>query len=297
MRIKKADGKKGTGLGASVVAGKHLYERSVASRAFKRGGMNKNLKGHVFEIMTADKINASPSNFLNGRKAVLTKSTTAVRDDIVVKQGGKVVERMQLKDTPGSIKDTLARVKNQQYKGTKLVGTKETAKAYERAVAKSKGSGVKITQKMTTNGISSGQTELIATRKLGGNIVKNSGKIVNQASKVGVKTAVVSTGVGVAVNTGQVLKGEKSISKAAVDVTKDAAINGVVASVGDYVATATTMVIACTPAASIAGPAGIATGVATSIATESILRNLDYDASKKRTENRNNNRYVKMVGS
>lgn len=295
MNNNKTDGKKRLGLGTSAVVGKHLYEGSVVSRAFKRGGMNKNLKGHVFEIMTTDKINAKPFNILTGTKAVLTKSKTAVRDDIVVKQGGKIVGRMQLKDTPGGIKDTLARVKSHQYKGTKLVGTKETAKAYKEAVAKSNSSGVKITQKMTTNGISSKQTDLIAKGKLGGSVVKSSGKIVHQASKVGMQTAVVSAGVGAVVNAGQVLNGNKSVGEAVADVTKNAAIDAVSAGIGDSVATATTIAVACTPAAPLAVPAGIATGVATSMITENIVRNVDYDAVKKGI--RNSNRDIKMSGT
>lgn len=291
----KQEKKKLPGIGTATVFAKNLYENNIGTRALERAGKNKNLKGHVFEQLTVDKINRNPSNILKGKKAVLTKSPTAVRDDVIIKQGGKVVKRMQLKDTPRGIKDTVNRVANKQYARTNLVGTKETVKAYTNEVVKRGTEGTKITQKMATNGISSAQTEVIAAKALGGSVVKSSGKIVHQASKVGMQTAVVSAGVGAVVNAGQVLNGNKSVREAVADVTKNAAIDAVSAGIGDSVATATTIAVACTLAAPLAGPVGIAAGVATSMVTENIVRNVDYDAVKKGI--RNSNRDIKMSGT
>ncbi len=140
----------------------HLaYEAKVAVEALDRAGRTPQLKGVVHEVLFKDSLNASPRNILNGTKAVLTKSTTAVRDDVLVlSKTGKVVQRFQLKDTPNSIASTVKQVQTGKYAGTKLVGTKETVNAYQQA-SKS------LTQPMTSSGISSTKTELIAAKALG----------------------------------------------------------------------------------------------------------------------------------
>lgn len=208
----KRDSKKrnsGSFVSPSTVTAKQVYEGSVASRAVKRAGKNKNLKGHVYEVMTCDQINLKPQNILQKKKAVLTKSPTAMRDDIVVKQGKKVVGRMQLKDTPKGIADTAKKVQSGQYKGTKLVGTKETQKAYQTKVAKMNANGSNITQKMNTNGISSQQTDVIAKKALGGNVIKSGGAIAKQASSAGMAAGVFAGALDAATSVPKVFKGER----------------------------------------------------------------------------------------
>lgn len=278
MKGKKEDKekRKASQIGTAVVLGKHVYEGNIATKAIKRAGKNKNLKGHVFELLTVDKENRKLSNILTGKKAVLTNSSTATRDDVLIKQGGKVVKRMQMKDTPGGIKDTVARVTNKQYAGTNLVGTKETARAYAQEVAKKNAKGVKVTQKMATNGISSQQTELIAEKVLGGSVSKSASKIAGQASKTGMKTAMFSAATGAAVNAGKVARGEISAKTAIGHVAKDTATNAVASAVGDAVATGVTIAIASTPAAPVAIPAGTAAGVGAAVVTDKIIRNTDF---------------------
>ncbi len=273
--------RKGPSVGAGVVAIKQLYENNVAMRALKRAGRNKNLKGHIFEQLTVDKINMKPHSILKGEKAVLTKSTTAIRDDVLVKQGKKIAKRIQLKDTPKGIKDTVTRVANKQYAGTNLVGTKETAKAYANEIAKKEAKGVKITQKMTTNGISSGQTELIAAKTFGGNVVKQSEAIIGQASKTGVKAAALSAAVGVTANAKRVVNKEITVKKALNDVVKDSAVNATASAVGDAAATVVTIAVASTPAAPAAVAAGTVVGVGATIATDNVIRNADFSKMAK----------------
>lgn len=65
------------------------YQGSVVYRAVKRAGHCPNIQGHIFEIMWLDKFNWNIKNMLAGKRAYLTKSPTAPRDDIVVMQKGK----------------------------------------------------------------------------------------------------------------------------------------------------------------------------------------------------------------
>ena len=85
--------KNGINIGAGIAATKQLYEANVAKRALNRAGKNKNLKGHINELLMVDQLNRKTGNILKGKKAVLTKSPTAVRDDIVLKQNGKIIQR------------------------------------------------------------------------------------------------------------------------------------------------------------------------------------------------------------
>ncbi len=127
-----SDKKSGLNIGGGLSVGKQAYETSVAKRAIKRAGKNKNLHGHVNEILTVDKHNLNPLHIIKGEKAVLTKSPTAVRDDIVVKakKTGKVIKRMQLKDTTSKsgIRDTAKKVKDHHYKGYDSDGNKRNCK-------------------------------------------------------------------------------------------------------------------------------------------------------------------------
>lgn len=261
--------KVGLNLGGGVSAGKQLYETSVGKRAIERAGKNKNLHGHINEILTVDKINRKPSNILQGKKAVLTKSKTAVRDDIVVKKGGKVVQRFQLKDTTsaGGLRDTINKVKNQHYKGTNLVGTKETAKKYAEKAAKDSS----ITQKMASNGISSERTKLIAAKTMGKNIDGTGKRILGQSAETGISSAKFTVGVE-AVKAGIAVKnGQKDIGSAAGTIANETAISAASAAAGDAAASAVT--IATTPILGPVAPAaGVIAGVGASMAADKAIR-------------------------
>ena len=108
---------------------KHAYEASVKVRALRNAGGCNNLNGHILEVMGADKTNLNP---FNGLHETLVKSRTATTVDSIVTKGGKIVQRVQYKDTAKSIGDTVRRVKAGQYNTTTLKGTTETAKVFNR---------------------------------------------------------------------------------------------------------------------------------------------------------------------
>lgn len=153
--------------GTITAAGRGIAEGRVGVEAVTRVGRNPQVKGVVHEVLYRDLQNASAKNVVNGTKAVLTKSTTAVRDDILMKQGTSIVGRAQLKDTPKAIAKTVSQVRSGHYAGTNLMGTTETVAAYNKAVANAAKNGVKITQQMTDTGISSLDTGRIATQTIG----------------------------------------------------------------------------------------------------------------------------------
>ena len=135
-------------------AAQHLYEASVKVRAIRNAGGCNNLNGHILEVMGADKTNLNP---LNGLRETLVKSRTATTVDSVVTRGGKIVQRVQYKDTAKSIGDTVRRVKAGQYRSATLKGTSETAEVFSRYAEKHG-----IAKRMHDTGISSDTTKSLA---------------------------------------------------------------------------------------------------------------------------------------
>ena len=77
--------------GAAAAAGRSAYEAKVGVEAVVRsGGKNPQLKGVVHEILYRDSLTMAPKNLASGAKGTLSKSVTAVRDDVLLKQGGSV---------------------------------------------------------------------------------------------------------------------------------------------------------------------------------------------------------------
>ncbi len=266
------------GLLASQTA--HLYETSVGRRAMKRAGKNPNLKGHINEIVTCDRYNANPTNILKGRKARLTNSPTAVRDDIVVMQNNRVVKRMQLKDTPKGIGKTIRQVENGHYKGTNLMGTKETTQIY----AKKTSGNLSATQKMTSNHVSSGSNERIAKKMVGGGLRQSGKEIIKGGGKAGMAGAVLSGGVEMVKGVNRVRKGEDNMKNVMKSTAKESAIGGSAAFAGKVTADVTTIVVAATPAAPIAPVAGFAAGTAASIGTDKACRWAENRINQKKGE-------------
>ena len=248
------------------------YDKSVIMRAAQRGGKCPNLKGHINEVLTVDKINRNPLNILKGKKAALTKSSTAVRDDIIVKQGEKVVKRIQVKDTPKSITDTVRRVKNGQYRGTNLVGTKETAAAYEKAVASMGKKGKTVTQKMSSNGISSDTTAFLSKQALGGSLKGTGKQLIKSSSKSAAFGGVISGGISGIGNLVKCKKGEISGKEAAMSTAKETVYGGITSGVGAACDAVTTIAVASTPLAPAAKLIGTAANVGSCMAVDAILR-------------------------
>lgn len=247
------------------------YESSVGMRAFSRAGNNPNLKGIVHEYMFTDAQNINLKNIASGTKAVLTKASNAVRDDVVLKQGGKVVGRFQLKDTAKSVGDTVKRVKSGQYSGTNLVGTKETAAAYGKAVSNAAKRGTKVTQKMSSSGISSSDTGRIAKQTIG----SAAGKLtVSAVAKVAIGSGITGAAISGAI---EAFSAGKELAKGEIDgrefagrVAKETVGGGLSAAGGSALATVASVGAATLLAGTTAPvwiPAAIGLGTAVAVGT------------------------------
>lgn len=259
--------------------------KGAASDSFKRAcfniGIGRELYTAPFIWISSDKVsiaednNLNPLHIIKGEKAVLTKSPTAVRDDIVVKakKTGKVIKRMQLKDTTSKsgIRDTAKKVKDHHYKGTILMGTKETAKKYAEQAAKDP----RIKQKMHSNGISSDHTKLIATKFAGTNAKGTSKRLVKESAKTGLGGATFTAGIE-AVKAGfDVKNGKKDVKSAVGTVINETAISTASAITGDAIGGAATIAASTLlsgPAAPVVGVVGLAAGAGASKITDKAIR-------------------------
>lgn len=168
-------------LANSVVEG---YDYSVAVRMSGRAGAYSPTggKGNAFEVMYSDKKNLS--NLLKpDTTTTLTNSSTARQVDLVTKKGNRIIERIQCKDTPSAkgTMDTIKRVQNGQYRTTQLVGTSESAAAFN-AKAPSQG----VTKVMKDSGISTKDTTRVSNKFNG---VQSSTGIANAAGGIRPKFA------------------------------------------------------------------------------------------------------------
>lgn len=234
---------------------KETYEAKVALEAFERAGRNQNLHGVVHEILVKDKLNATPRNIVSGAKAHLTQSTTAVRDDIVVKQAGHVVKRLQVKDTAQSISKTVKQVAEGKYSGTNLIGTKETAEAFNKAT---KCAGLNKT--MQSSGFSSADTTRIAGKVLGK--MPTTATVASVARSTGFAGAAVSAGFTAITSGSDWLDGKISTSEYIGKVTKEGVGGGISAAAGAGAATVATGVVA-TALASVSAPVWVPLAVGT----------------------------------
>ncbi len=263
--------------GTDYAAVRKAYEGSVGVRAVKRVGNNPNLKGINHEIMYADAQNVRLDNLMTGTKAVLTKSTTAVRDDVVLMRGGRVVGRAQLKDTPNAISKTLSQVSDGKYCGTNLIGTKETTAAFLKAVENKAESGKTITQKMTSSGISSTDTGRIATETIGKKAVggltpKAVGKLAGSSGLVG---AAISGGVE-AVSAGIDLANDEIDGEEFVGRVAKETVGGGLSAAGGTAAASVAAAGAATILAGTAAPVWIPAAIAfgTAVTVGSFIKNI-----------------------
>ena len=195
--------------------GKHLYEASVKVRALRNAGGCNNLNGHILEVMGADKTNLNP---FNGLRETLVKSRTATTVDSIVTKGGKIVQRVQYKDTAKSIGDTVRRVKAGQYNTTTLKGTTETAKVFNRYAEKHG-----LAKRMHDTGISSDTTKSLA-RSCGAAKQVSLARAAGMAAKSGgMVGGAVSGGISVISNTIALANGEKDVGEALGCIAKDTA--------------------------------------------------------------------------
>lgn len=179
----------------TTVAAKTTYEGTVITRAMARAGNNPHLKGHVHEILTKDAMNVR--SVLNGQYTELTKSTTAKVVDLVTTEGGKVVGRIQVKDTisQSGIDKLVRQVSDGKYQTTKLVGTDETTKLANAAFEKAG-----LSKRMVSSGTSSNTTTSLAQRA-GASGSGTLGSAVGQAARTG-GTVGAAVGAGIEVVSG-----------------------------------------------------------------------------------------------
>lgn len=259
--------------GTDVAAARKIYEAKVGLEAYERAGNNPQLKGIVHEVLYKDAQTVNPVNLFNGTRGVLSKSTTAVRDDVLLMKGGKVVGRSQLKDTAGSISKTVKQAADGKYAGTRLMGTKETVQAYEKAVGKLSGKGISVSQKMTSTGISSADTGRIAAETIGGKLAAKS--LAKVAGSSGVAGGAISGGIETVCAGMDLLEGNIDGGEFVSRVTKETIGGGVSAAGASMAATAVSGGVA-TILAATAAPAWVpaAVGIGAAVVVGSFIKDI-----------------------
>lgn len=168
---------------AALETGAIAYDASVVTRMAGRAGAAAptGAKGIAFEILYADKSNIENviKNLGKGLKTVQTNSSTAQTIDLITMDNtGKIVERIQCKDTASAsgTKQVIDAVKSGKYNSAQLVGTSEAAEAFN-----TKAAVEGLSKVMKDSGISSKAGQSIADKALGnvtkaGYIAKSVGK-------------------------------------------------------------------------------------------------------------------------
>ena len=253
--------------GTAMAAGRMAYEGKVGVEAVVRsGGKNPQLKGVVHEILYRDSITMAPDNFIHGTKGVLSKSATAIRDDVLTMQSGSVIGRAQLKDTVSSIDKTVKQASTGKYVGANLLGTNETAAAYKNCVDKLVAAGKQAPQKMTSTGISSTDTARIASQTIGGSV--KAASVARTAMTSGGAGAMLSGGIEVAVSGYKFINGEIEGEEFIGNVARETVGGGISAAAGSAAATVAATGAATLLAATSAPlwvPAAVGVGAAVAI--------------------------------
>lgn len=204
-----------------------------------RAGHNPHLKGHIHEVLAKDARNLG--NLFNGNSTELTKSTTAKAVDLVTTRGGKVVERLQLKDTlsPSSVNKLVNQVADGKYRTVKLVGTDETTEVVNAALKKAG-----LSKRMVSSGTSSKTTTGLAQRAgaAGSGSVASA---IGQAAKTGgIAGAAVGAGIEVVKGVVDLCDGSRGAGEVAGAVIKAGAKGGVTGAAAGAAATASGVLVA-----------------------------------------------------
>ena len=263
------------GLGAEII--REGYEASVVSRMTGRAGAYspKGSAGNALEIMANDKSNLG-NLFKPDTVTRLTKSSTATQVDAVTTKAGKVVERIQYKDTvsPAGVQKTLNQVKAGKYQQAQLRGTIEATEKYNAAA---KASGVSKTMKST--GISPN-----ATQRVGDKFTKQPLKIGGLGDAVKGSTGV-AVGITTAVEVGKSITNGDSDGECTGYVVSKGAESALSAAATTVAAETTVSVVGellATSAIPVAGPliAGVGTallvGDAVSEITDGLFDGMGY---------------------
>lgn len=243
------------GLGAEIT--REAYEASVVKRMAGRAGAYspKGAAGNALEIMANDRNNLK--NIMKPDTVTkLTKSSTATQVDAVTTKAGKVIERIQYKDTvsPAGVQKTLNQVKSGKYQQAQLRGTIEAAEKYN-AVAKANG----VSKTMQSTGISHNATQRVGD------------KFTNQPLKVaGLGDAVkgsasVAVGLTAAIEVGKSIANGDSLGECTSHVVSKGAESAISATAATIAAEATASTVGgllATSAIPVVGPAVAGIGAA-----------------------------------
>lgn len=167
---------------------------SLGQQAVERAGRGPQLKGVVHEIAVRDSLNHSLDALREGHRAKLVAAANAPAVDVVtVRPSGGVHARYQVKDltSEAGLRDLERRLAGGEYRSAKLIGTDETAKAWN---ARSP------TKAMRASGVSSDTTRRAAhnagARPRGGDLILgNARDIARFAGGAAVVGGVISAGV------------------------------------------------------------------------------------------------------
>ncbi|MDA8154234.1 MAG: hypothetical protein M0003_16235 [Acidithiobacillus sp.] len=222
--------------GHSAVVSKTAYEGTVIARAMERAGRNPHLKGHIHEVLVKDARNAGNLLTLNGASTELTKSTTAGTVDLVTTKGGKVIERLQVKDvtSQAGIDKLVKQCADGKYRSAQLVGSEESAQAFNKAAEKAG-----ISKRMTSTGVSSKSTKSLAQRA-GATGSGSLGSAMGQAAKAGgAADAIIGGGVAAVKGCIDLIDDRADAVEVASTVVKASAKGGVRGAAAGAAATAT----------------------------------------------------------
>ena len=203
--------------GASVAAqaGRATYESGAIVRAVGRAGRNPHLKGHLHEVLVADA--RTLMGVTSGTVTRLTKSATAGTVDLVATRAGKVVERLQLKDTPSpaAVGKLVRDVAAGKYRSARLVGTEETTKLVNAALERAG-----LTKRMVSSGVSS-ETTMALAQRAGAAGSGTLGAAVETAAHAGGRFGA-GVGAGLAVASGllDLADGSRGVDEVLVDTVK-----------------------------------------------------------------------------
>ncbi len=215
------------------VGAKTAYESSVIARAVQRAGNNPHLKGHIHEILIQDSRNVR--NLFNGARTELTKSTTASTVDLVTMRGGKVIERIQVKDVTSSsgINKLVKQCADGKYRSAKLIGSEESTQLFNKAAEKAG-----ISKRMTSSGVSSKTSTSLAQRAGAAGSGTLGSAMAQAARSGGAAGAVISAGVEAVRSVVDWSNGDADGLEVAGRVTKAAAKGGVSGAAAGAAATA-----------------------------------------------------------
>lgn len=250
--------------GHGAVVTKTGYEASVIARAVGRAGANPHLKGHIHEVLVQDSRNARHLLSMNGASTSLTKSTTAGTVDLVTTKGGKVIERIQVKDvtSQAGIDKLVKQCADGKYRSAQLVGSEESAQAFNKAAEKAG-----VSKRMTSTGVSSKSTASLAQRA-GATGSGSLGSAMSQAAKTGgAAGAIIGGSVAAVKGCIDLANGEADVVEVAGTVIKASAKGGVSGAAAGAAATATGAgAVAAASALGITGMAATAVTVAAPLA-------------------------------